>query len=848
MSIRDDFFAAKAQGSLWDVAVSIKRGNPLPLDADSIFDSYAALEAYAADVLAYPGQLVAVVNADSTGIYYLDQDLAIQPVGVIPAGDGLSVEMGEDDVISLHNFGKAFYKYIPEVKDETTGETVSEAKYEKVEVNDENLWKAGLEPKVVTENGKLVIGWFEPNPTTIEGVNDQVTAVQGTVADLETSVGVPSAEGQEATGLYKEVEDVQEDVQELVDSVGTDDDKLGDNVKTIWAHVNDHTTRIETIETEYVKTDDLPVKGIVADDKVLSINSDALISATVSLGYDETNKAIKLYGKNSVELGSVDATPFIKDGMLDGVDYNADNNTLTFTWNTAAGKTEDTVVLSDIIEPYTAGEGLELSGNEFKVKLADGSESFLTVSADGLKLAGVADAIDTAKSEAISEAATAAAGIYATQTALSDLETALDERLDVLEEYDHATYATKAELEGLGTAVAGTYATKEALKATDDKAANNATAIENLTGRIDDIVAEGGEPNQINNVKVNGVVQPIAEDKSVDISVPTTIAGLSDWATVDARIAAAKEQADKGVTDAATADAKAVANAEEIGKHETRIGNLETASGNYATDIANLKAADTTHAAEYSALKNTVDGHVTAIANKAEQSVVNEISAKATANETAIKTLNETTIPGVNAEIAKKANSADVYTKTEVGTIAEGKTLVQMIEEAQSAATYDDTQIKADIKTNADAIALLNGDVNTAGSVKAEAKAAADIAVATVVDSAPEAMNTLKEVADWVANDESGAAAMAKSITANTTAIEAINNETTGILVTAKAYADVLFKGIPAATADALGLVRADNTSIVNNAGVLSVGAVSTDLLTQGAQELVLNGGSAITI
>lgn len=843
-TIRDDFFAAKAQGSLWDVAVSIKRGNPLPLDADSIFDSYAALEAYAADVLAYPGQLVAVVNADSTGIYYLDQNLAIQPVGVIPAGDGLSVEMGEDDVISLHNFGKAFYKYIPEVKDEETGETISEAKYEKVEVSDENLWKAGLEPKVVTEGGKLVIGWFEPNPTTIEGVNDQVTAVQGTVADLETSVGVPSAEGQEATGLYKEVEDVQEDVQELVDSVGTDDDKLGDNVKTIWAHVNDHTTRIETIETEYVKTDDLPVKGIAADDKVLSV-SEALISATVSLGYDETNKAIKLYGKDSVELGSVDATPFIKDGMLDNVEYSADNNTLTFTWNTAAGKQEDTVVLSDIIEPYTAGEGLELSGNEFKVKLADGSESFLTVSADGLKLAGVADAIATAKSEAIANAATAAAGIYATQTALSDLETALDERLDVLEAYDHATYATKTELEGLGTAVAGTYATKEALKATDDKAVSNATAIENLTGRIDDIVAEGGEPNQINNIKVNGVVQPIAEDKSVDISVPTTIAGLSDWATVDGRITAAKEQADKGVTDAAAADAKAVTNAENIGKHETRIGNLETASGTYATDIANLKAADTTHAAEYSALKTTVDGHVTAIANKAEQSVVNEISAKATANETAIKTLNETTIPEVNAEIAKKANSADVYTKTEVGTIAEGKTLVQMIEEAQSAATYNDTQIKADIKANADAIDLLNGDVNTAGSVKAEAKAAADIAVATVVDSAPEAMNTLKEVADWVANDESGAAAMAKSIAANTTAIEAINNETTGILATANAYADALFGGIPAATADALGLVRADNTSIINNAGVLSVGAVSTDLLTQGAQELILNGGSA---
>lgn len=98
---REDFFAAKAKGSLWDVAVSIKRGNPLPLDADSIFESYTALEAYAADVLAYPGQVVAVVNADSTGIYYLDQNCAINPVGIIPQGDSKSIEVTDTGVISL---------------------------------------------------------------------------------------------------------------------------------------------------------------------------------------------------------------------------------------------------------------------------------------------------------------------------------------------------------------------------------------------------------------------------------------------------------------------------------------------------------------------------------------------------------------------------------------------------------------------------------------------------------------------------------------------------------------------------------------------------------------------------
>lgn len=50
--------------------------------------------------------------------------------------------------------------------------------------------------------------------------------------------------------------------------------------------------------------------------------------------------------------------------------------------------------------------------------------------------------------------------------------------------------------------------------------ASNTASIENLTTRINDIVSTGGEPNTINTIKVNGVVQTIATDKSVDISVP----------------------------------------------------------------------------------------------------------------------------------------------------------------------------------------------------------------------------------------------------------------------------------------------------------------------------------------
>lgn len=205
MSIRDDFFANQAVAALWDVAVSIKRGNPLPLDSNSVFKSYADLETYASGVLAYPGQIVAVVNADSTEIYFLDQELAIKPVGSVPTADNKSIQV-VDGVLSLYNFGTSYYKYIAETTDEESGEVTS-AHYEKVEVSDENPWDAGLEPRVVEEDGQLVIGWYEPNPTTIDGVQAQITELQEAVDSLEEAVGTP-AEGDTipATGLYLELD------------------------------------------------------------------------------------------------------------------------------------------------------------------------------------------------------------------------------------------------------------------------------------------------------------------------------------------------------------------------------------------------------------------------------------------------------------------------------------------------------------------------------------------------------------------------------------------------------------------------------------------------------------------
>ena len=45
------------------------------------------------------------------------------------------------------------------------------------------------------------------------------------------------------------------------------------------------------------------------------------------------------------------------------------------------------------------------------------------------------------------------------------------------------------------------------------------SAFNELSTRVDNLVAVGGEPNKIDSIKVNGTVQEI-KDKAVDIKVP----------------------------------------------------------------------------------------------------------------------------------------------------------------------------------------------------------------------------------------------------------------------------------------------------------------------------------------
>ena len=93
--------------------------------------------------------------------------------------------------------------------------------------------------------------------------------------------------------------------------------------------------------------------------------------------------------------------------------------------------------------------------------------------------------------------------------------------------------------------------------------------------------------------------------------------------------------------------------------------------------------------------------------------------------------------------------------------------------EALEAGTYDDSEVRGlitandtAIKANAAAITTLNSGADVVGSVANTANAAAAAKVAEIVAGADAKFDTLKEIADWILTDTTGAAGMAADIDA----------------------------------------------------------------------------------
>lgn len=255
------------------------------------------------------------------------------------------------------------------------------------------------------------------------------------------------------------------------------------------------------------------------------------------------------------------------------------------------------------------------------------------------------------------------------------------------------------------------------------------------------------------------------------------VAAKADTATVNAELAKkqntltaadfVKDGTGNVVTSVTVGDDGKIKYTTESVATSAELGNLQTTVASHTTALDKLNGTAETEGSVAKSIADAISGEVTranaayataAQGAKADTAVqpeaINDMETKTNAAATyATKTALET----VDGKFANYTTTADMNTKLEakadkttIGTVPEGKTVVKMIEEAKTSATYDDTALKGRVDTIEKSDAYTSGitaakvaqiETNKTGVAEnktAVEKVAADVAsLGTLAKAAP---------------------------------------------------------------------------------------------------------------
>lgn len=134
------------------------------------------------------------------------------------------------------------------------------------------------------------------------------------------------------------------------------------------------------------------------------------VEGHLNLTYNTETKKINLEGFDSSVIASIDATAFIKDGMINTVELVTDPEShdpgtyLVITFNTDAGKDAIYLDVTGLIDVYQGTNGVKVTGKDIHLIIDPTSEPYLSLSDNGIKLKGINSKITEVVEQAIIEA------------------------------------------------------------------------------------------------------------------------------------------------------------------------------------------------------------------------------------------------------------------------------------------------------------------------------------------------------------------------------------------------------------------------------------------------------------
>jgi hypothetical protein len=648
---------------------------------------------------------------------------------------------------------------------------------------------------------------------------------------------------------YLKLEDKYDDtalanrVKALEDEERYDETPLANRVTTLETTSSDHETRIGKVE-EFFKT---------ADGESLAEAMDTLIEIQKEIAADNEGAAAML---SSIEANTTAITTLNGDATTAGsVDKKIADAiaplATTEALNGVKATAEAAAVKSDVeteLAKKVDKESYETDKATFAVK--SDVEGALALKADADKVVSndTFEQFKTDNEQAISDARTGAvadveAKGYAVETSVAETYATKDELTEAVEgiENDLLAYAktadvntelakkadstavyTKDEVDSkIGTPGVPAVIDEEGVEITPAVQGTGVFANAYSRAEVDKLLDEvqGGS-----SASADSVARQLNTYKSTNderVSAIETKNGEQDSA-----IAKAQEDATKGINDAAkvagdlaTANLTIADNTREIGVAKS---SIETVNTTLTEKITNLENADTTIKSDITSIQGIVSGdgghasRINALEGRAAALEAKDTDLASLIQGNTDKFDNYTTTEGLTALLADKADKSDTYTKGEVNDLL---------------ANLDQSEIIADIETNANAIATLVGE-DTGKSVRAiageEISALIKAADPTGNDIVIENIASLVKYVDENAGD----------IAALTADVDANKGKLAGIDTTVVAYVTDAISAIV--------MPKASEEVTLAEDGTLGIGKVNVNKLVQTEGDtLVLNGGNA---
>ena len=756
--------------------LSIKRGNPAPVDTTAVWYNKTELETYAASgATAYVGQILTLVADGKCEAYMISSeagtlvklaqttatgDLATDVTNLQTQVSNLATAIGSAAVEGTEASG--LYKLIADV------EAVAKARLESVEAGDNSITIAGSATK--------------------PSVAVKVSKAAGNALSLA------------GDGLKVEIPEVKVPKYSLV---------------------RDETAAKGDAATYHLTKDGVNEGVAINIPKDLVVASGSVITAVegkLPEGVTEAGTYIQLNLANSdkplyINVGSLIEYVTGVSGENDAIQINVSSDTHKVTANVKNGSLTKEMLAAGVVASLdkadTAVQTVVAGDTNGTIKV-DGNEVAVT----GLQNAAFAT-VESINATAQGYVNTAKAALEGTK------ETDTDESATIAGAKKYADKVAKAASDNAGTALSNKIAE---LKNTDEavanqfvtavKEANGVVTVERkalvadnipelgvskitglqglLDGKQDTLTFDGNYAAGVNNVATVSTVNTAKSDLIGDTS--------AEAATTDGNTIADVRRYVDAKTKVLASDAKLVELSNKVTANTNSIATINTSlaeGGSVSNAIADAKKAGTDAAKAVSDLENgKVKANTDAIdaINNAETGILKQAKNYADGKDTAIaaaKKAGDDAAAAVSAlETGKVKNNADAITaiNNKIGTIPDGKTVAQAIEDAKTDATYDDTAVKGLIKDNKDAIDVLNGGDTVNGSVAKSVKDAINNFATEISEDGT--VNTFKELVDYVAAHGSEYTDAIADIAANKSAIDTLKG--TGAGSVSKAVNDAI--------------------------------------------------------